>query len=158
MFQQVTYHSPLEDESSKTVSEGKPETETSTGVGMSYLDSMSANTAAPDWSKAKAPKTPDSPPPSASSPSNLSANSDSSAKVTPASETTSSSTSISYLESMTGASTSAPDWSKAKAPPPPESNPVSPTGAVPSNPVSLPKVDSVSRDEDDFNCHRYELS
>jgi hypothetical protein len=132
------HHSSLEDNFPTTASEEKPET--SVGAGMSYLDSMSAKTSAPDWSKAKAPKTPDSPPPPVALPSPQSASSDSSAKVPSASEKTSS-TSASYLDSMS-ANTAAPDWSNAKAPlpPPPESSPESPTGALSSNSDSLPKV------------------
>jgi hypothetical protein len=126
------HHSPLEDNSPTTAPEEKPET--SVGAGMSYLDNMSAKTSAPDWSKAKAPKTPDSPPPPVSLPSPQSASSDSASGKT-------SSTSASYLDSMK-ANTATPDWSNAKAPPPPppESSPESPTGALSSNSDSLPKV------------------
>jgi hypothetical protein len=128
------HHSSLEDNFPTTASEEKPET--SVGAGMSYLDSMSAKTSAPDWSKAKAPKTPDSPPPPVALPSPQSASSDSSAKVPSASEKTSS-TSASYLDSMS-ANTAAPDWSNAKTPTTPDNPPLSPPPVAPVSPESTP--------------------
>jgi hypothetical protein len=122
------HHSPLED-NFPTALEEKPEA--TVGAGMSYLDSMSAKASAPDWSKAEAPKTPDSPPPPVSLPSPQSASSDSASGKT-------SSTSASYLDSMK-ANTAAPDWSNAKASTTPDNPPLSPPAVAPISPELTPE-------------------
>ena len=61
------HHSQLEDGPAKPT----PELTSAGGAGMTYLDSMSTNAAAPDWSNAKAPNYPDTSPvsPPAAAPS-----------------------------------------------------------------------------------------